>query len=370
MFDPGALPWNQFTYGGRLISTSAGTIGVYSLNTFDDQGAEVAGLYGPRFVALSAHVLDRDPFGNYESLTTGPDAVTLSGWSIDPDTGGPNDVDVWIDDSFAGTTVAGNDRDDVGASFPDYGPDHGFSVTLPVAAGSHSVCAYSINLVAGRSNRALGCRTATVGGTPVGNFESLAAGPDQVSLSGWALDPDTSAPIHVDVWIDGHFAGTTVAVDERDDVGASFPEFGSDHGFTVTLPVGAGTHSVCAYAINMGSGSANRKLSCRTATVGGNPKGNLESVTRVGATVTASGWALDPDTADPITVHVYVDSHWAAGATAGGSRADVGAAFPGYGSLHGFGVPVTVSAGSHTVCAYAINSGAGNTNTKLGCRSI
>ena len=315
-------------------------------------------------------MLDRDPFGNYESLTTGPDAVVLSGWSIDPDTSGPNDVDVWIDGHFATTAVAGNERDDVGASFPGYGPDHGFAVSVPLAAGTHSVCAYGINVSAGRSNRALGCRTATVGGTPVGHFESLAAGPDQVTLSGWALDPDTSAPIHVDVWIDGHFAGTTVAGNERDDVGAAYPDFGPDHGFSVTLPVGAGTHSVCAYAINVGAGSPNRKLDCRTVAVGGNPKGNFESVSRVGTSVTASGWALDPDTAASITVHVYVDGIWATAATADGSRADVGSAFPGYGPLHGFGVPVTVSSGSHTVCVYAINSGAGTSNTKLGCRSI
>ncbi len=86
MFDAGSIPANWFTYGGRLISTSAGTIGVYSVNTWDDEGGQVAGVYGPRFVAVDRHVLDRDPFGNYESLTAGPDSVNLSGWSIDPDT--------------------------------------------------------------------------------------------------------------------------------------------------------------------------------------------------------------------------------------------------------------------------------------------
>jgi hypothetical protein len=85
--------------------------------------------------------------------------------------------------------------------------------------------------------------------------------------------------------------------------------------------------------------------------------------------VTVNGWALDPDTSQSIAVHVYVDGVWTLAATAGGSRPDVGAAFPGYGSLHGFSVPFPVAAGLHTVCVYAINWGSGTTNTRLGCRT-
>jgi hypothetical protein len=205
---------------------------------------------------------------------------------------------------------------------------------------------------------------------PTSYFESLTGGPDAVNLSGWSIDPDTVGPNDVDVWIDGHFAGTTVAGNERDDVGESFPTSGADHGFSVSLPAVAGTHSVCAYAINVASGRSNRRLKCRTVTVGGNPTGNFESLTRVGSGVTASGWALDPDTTDSIAVHVYVDGVWTVAATADADRPDVGSSFPGYGSLHGFGVPLTVSAGTHSVCVYAINSGAGNSNKRLGCRSI
>ena len=50
------------------------------------------------------------------------------------------------------------------------------------------------------------------------------------------------------------------------------------------------------------------------------------------------GWAIDPDTTAPLTVHVYVDGVWAGQSTAGVARPDVGNAYPGFGSGHGFDV--------------------------------
>ncbi len=68
LWDANAAPYgplhsNWFTYGGRVINTSAGAIGVFSVNTWDDEGATVAGVYGPRFVTVGDHLIDRDPFG-------------------------------------------------------------------------------------------------------------------------------------------------------------------------------------------------------------------------------------------------------------------------------------------------------------------
>jgi hypothetical protein len=62
----GPLPSNWFTYQGRTITTSAGTIGMFNVNTNDDEAARVAGVYGPRFLGPSApHLYLRD------SLSTG-----------------------------------------------------------------------------------------------------------------------------------------------------------------------------------------------------------------------------------------------------------------------------------------------------------
>ena len=80
-----------------------------------------------------------------------------------------------------------------------------------------------------------------------------------------------------------------------------------------------------------------------------------------------SGWAIDPDTTAPISVHVYVDSIGEA-TTAGLGRPDVGAVFP-YGAEHGFAHSMAASAGSHTVCVYAINNGQGG-HALLGCKAV
>ena len=87
--------------------------------------------------------------------------------------------------------------------------------------------------------------------------------------------------------------------------------------------------------------------------------------------VRVRGWAIDPDTASPITVHLYEDGAFLTASTADVSRADVGAAYPGYGNLHGFDgvVPYPSTNGTHTICVYGINTSTGTVNSALGCRS-
>jgi peptidoglycan/xylan/chitin deacetylase (PgdA/CDA1 family) len=85
--------------------------------------------------------------------------------------------------------------------------------------------------------------------------------------------------------------------------------------------------------------------------------------------LTAQGWAIDPDTLkQPVTVHVYVDGVGQQ-VSANESRPDVGAVYPGAGSLHGFTATAQVAPGNHTVCAYAIDTFVSSLNTPLGCRT-
>jgi hypothetical protein len=65
---------------------------------------------------------------------------------------------------------------------------------------------------------------------------------------------------------------------------------------------------------------------------------------------------------------VYVDSVGVA-FTANRDRPDIGAAYPGYGSAHGFSETVPASAGSHRVCVYAINTSAGG-HSLLRCQTL
>src|SRR3546814_16586065 len=122
-------------------------------------------------------------------------------------------------------------------------------------------------------------------------------------------------------------------------MGASYPSYGPNHGFTGTLTLPSGSTEVCAWAVNTGTGGDTR-LGCRTVVVslpdlGRAPIGVLESVTVQGNVATVSGWTLDLDTVDSLPVHIYVGSQ-GAGYWADKPRNDIGAAYPAQGPNHAF----------------------------------
>ena len=150
-------------------------------------------------------------------------------------------------------------------AFPGYGAGHGFSLTVAASPGAHEVCAYAIN-VGGSINPRLGCRSLVVGGPPVGNVDAVVAGSRRAVVQGWALDPDTTAPVEVHVYVDGAFAGWGRANEPRPDVGAAFPGYGDGHGFSISVSASPGGHSLCAYAVNVGGG-VNPAIGCRAVAV-------------------------------------------------------------------------------------------------------
>ena len=295
-----------------------------------------------------------------------PGRIRIAGWALDPDTTAPISVHLYID-GVGQAITADLSRPDVAAAYGK-GDRHGFDLTVDVAPGAHEVCAYAINVGPG-SNVALGCRSVEVG-RPVGNVERLVAQPGGVRITGWALDPDTADPIDLAVSVDGVVVGTITADIPRADVAAIFPDPGGDHGFDDLVPVGPGAHRICVAALDSVGGSRPTTLTCRDVVVGGDPQGVIESVRAAPGGVRIIGWALDPDTAGPVSVHVYVDGVGTA-ITADRPRSDIAKVFPGWGDAHGFDVTIPVAAGAHTVCAYAINIGPGGARSPLlGCRSV
>lgn len=316
-----------------------------------------------------------NPFGNIEQVTTSLGKVRISGWVIDPNTTSPIDVHVYI--NGAGHRITANlPRPDVAAAFPKYGSSHGFDRTFDLLGGTYQVCIYGFNAGAG-GHTLFSCPTVQVpSGAPVGTVEAISPSESAITVTGWALDPDTSAPIPVHVYVDD--AGTAFqAALSRPDVARAYPIYGASHGYSQRLSVKPGKHNVCVYAINTGAGG-HTLLACRLVEVPGPagaiselwrpPFGNVESVSVVNGEVAVSGWTIDPDTSASIPVHVYVDGVGKA-FTAGRERADVGRAYPAYGSLHGFDERMTVTAGTHEICVFAINTGPGG-HTLLGCRTL
>jgi hypothetical protein len=95
-------------------------------------------------------------------------------------------------------------RPDVGAVLPAAGPNHGYNnLMMATTPGLHTVRLYGINTGPGVSTK-LGCRVVTVASSnPFGTIDAVATGPQTVTAAGWAIDPDTSAHIIVQTYIDG-----------------------------------------------------------------------------------------------------------------------------------------------------------------------
>jgi hypothetical protein len=200
---------------------------------------------------------------------------------------------------------------------------------------------------------------------PIGVVDAVTVSGASVTATGWAVDPDTTDPISIHMYV-GSTARAFTANTSRPDVDAALGK-GPNHGFSATMTVEPGTYQVCVYAINSDIGSGNTGLGCRTVQVPRAPFGALDAVTTTPSSVTASGWAMDPDTREPIPVHMYVDGASQA-FTANGSRPDVDAAF-GNGAAHGFTATMPAAPGSHQVCVYAIKPPPG-INVSLGCRTV
>jgi hypothetical protein len=100
------------------------------------------------------------------------------------------------------------------------------------------------------------------------------------------------------------------------------------------------------------------------------PEGVIEGAFHVSSApghVRVTGWALDPDVAAPIRIHVYVSGRMAGMGTAGLARPDL--ARNGVVPFIGYDMTVQASAGNHQVCAYGIDDGSGP-SALLGCREI
>jgi hypothetical protein len=316
------------------------------------------------------------PAGNWDSSSASGPTLSAWGWAMDPDARtAPVRMHVYVDGRWGGEVLAEADRPDVGAAFPGAGNAHGWSYSQSVAPGEHTVCVYALDVQDISSNTPLGCRKVAVQiTTPLGNWEGLTV-PWGTSLSmwGWAMDPDSSrVPVTIFVFVDGGWGGSVTAAAERPDVGAAFPGTGNAHGWSYSQPVARGEHSVCLYAIDVENYLRNTPLGCRKIAVGiALPIGYWEGLAVHDDTAEIWGWALDPDNpAAQSWIQVLVDDQVDRSSATADSRRDVAAAFPGAGEWHGFGYPVRMGAGEHSVCVNALDLSDASKRTSLGCRKV
>lgn len=114
--------------------------------------------------------------------------------------------------------------------------------------------------------------TESSGGEPRGSFDAVSSpAPGQVTIAGWAFDPD--AP-HKQVSIQAYLGGRVdegatrydlgpIADRERSDLASLYPRAGGSHGFEASFAViGSGRQRLCVYALDIGPGS-DKLLGCR-----------------------------------------------------------------------------------------------------------
>lgn len=217
--------------------------------------------------------------------------------------------------------------------------------------------------------------TNSCGAPPFGSLDEASSPVAGVlRVRGWTADPDApTQSIDVHVYANSTGFNLGAANQQRDDVAAVFPGYGSSHGFSADLSLSqGGSYRVCAFGINVGGGSNQPLRDCRQVQVGDpQPFGYLDQVSSAPGTITVQGWAVDPSNPRAsIDVHAYMDQKMLGAATANQRRDDVDKALSGYGAMHGYTATFAAAAGSHRVCTYAINIGVGDNRELKECKSV
>ncbi len=243
----------------------------------------------------------------------------------------------------------------------------GRTARLALLTSAASLTAAAVGLAAGSSAQA------ATSHDPFGRLDSLTASVSTATMTaaGWAADPDAlSRALIIEIRVDGRAVSRTTANIRRPDVAAAH-HTGPVTGYKVTVRTGYGTHTVCALASNVGAG-ASVTLGCASRTIvdPNNPIGSISPVQVAGTKATITGWAFDPNSSKTaLAAHTTVDGTSTVSVPANRAYAAVNTKYHISGG-HQFVSVRTLTAGRHTVCAYAMNIGAGSANPQLGCATI
>jgi peptidoglycan hydrolase-like protein with peptidoglycan-binding domain len=368
---PAVAPWGGYGAARGFAGTASLPDGTHALCA---TALNVAGTPGGNTSLGCQSVMVRhSPTGSFDSLVLLPGGqAQVSGFAYDPDTTGTVPVTVTWDGKADPTAPADQPRTDATAKFPGYGTAHGFRLAKTLSDGTHTACITATNApnTAG-ANASIGCRTLTVTHSPVGAFEVLRTLPraSTVTFSGWALDPDTTAPSKVAVNLDGRYLQVLTANAARTDLPATWKAWGGLHGYTSTVQLSPGPHRICVFPLNAAGTGARVSQGCKSVVVS-TPTGELNFASASPGRLNVRGWVFDPDTTLPVTVTVVLDGHTVSTLTASAPRTDVAAHYPGYGANHGYATTVPTTPGTHTLCTYARNvAGTPGASTKLGCKT-
>lgn len=331
----------------------------------------------PALLGSSAQAAAPTPRGSLDLVEVGGDVVSVDGWAW---SGVAGATEVHFYDQARGNAWVGKlktsvERPDVARAVPGAPADTGYEGDFRIPDGVHRICAYAI----GGSNPLIGCRDAstkkiTARDVTVGALDAVTRDRDGIRVRGWAWAPQEDEGLGA-VTVTDETGGTVVELatvsdgQSRPDVNRAFPGAHLTTGYDISLYDGIpqGDRKICAAAGAAGGKAVS--LGCRTVTGVGDPLGSYDGlVSPQPGQLVANGWAFEWS-GEPTSVHLYDNGRFLASVPPTGTRADVVRAYPGSPDANGWSARLTVPAGPHTVCAYAINVPAGN-NPTLGCLSV
>jgi hypothetical protein len=249
--------------------------------------AQNVGAGGPTQLGCRTFPLTGSPLGGISTVSQRGNVATFTGWAFDYDAPGTSlTVVAGIGGRYAASVVSNVSRPDINSAFHGTGL-HGFRIDVTLPAGAAGVCLDAANVGPGSPSR-LGCSTRYVPISPVGALDAVTVQGDHALVSGWTFDFD--APSQAIGWVvnvrSTHAAWGLTSV-ARTDVNQVWGVTGT-HGFSTSVPLPAGTSTVCAYGVNVGPGS-NSLLGCRTVTAGANaPNGATGSSAPTGSPAPSS----------------------------------------------------------------------------------
>jgi hypothetical protein len=291
--------------------------------------------------------LEVDALGAVDAVDVVPGGVRVRGWAFDPGTSGPISVVLYDCNNPVATVVADRERPDIAAAFPGRGANHGFDVFLRPCPGTRLISVAAVD-TSGQGSTWLGHRIVDIVPNASGHLDNVVAEPGAVRVVGWAVDPWSSGPMAVDVYVDGALVLTAPIDRDRPDVAAAFPFLSGPSGFDVAVPQPAGSRNVCVVAR---SARTTVELGCRPTVVPAVAAGAVDVAVSPGpGAVRVQGWV-----ATAAAVDVAVDGEVVATVLPSGDRPAVvdGATFDS--SI------VAVGPGERTVTVTAVEPSGGRT---------
>lgn len=340
-------------------------VGTHSLCVWASRTAGDSVVLGCRSVTVAE---PRASVAAIESVSAGPGNVTVNGWAVWPDAPS-RAVDLAINLGTAWHPVIANLPSTAAeTAVPGSGANHGFSATITAPVGTHQVCVWTTQ--PNGPATPVGCRTVLVGAqvpATVGELTDVTAGASEVAVAGWAVwpaAPEAAVPVAVNIG-SGWYA---LSADQPNATAASaVPGAGPNHGYSGTIKVAPGTHTVCAWAAQQGA--AAQLLGCRTLAVASGAATVGAAPTIVGAVggVHFDGWAVNPaDPAASVGIAANIGGTWLPFET-GAPNAVAPTRVAGAGPNQGFSGLFPVPPGTHTLCVWAASpTGAVN----LGCGTV